>query len=428
MIMKYNELFKKNYVGLLISSIIPFLIWGPFFPDLIVSISAIFFLYYIFRTKNYYYFNNAPFKIFLIFWLSLIFCSLLSDNVLLSLKSSFFYIRIGIFVCFIWYLIDKDKNFLNLFYYFLLICFSCLIIDGFYQYFNKVNLFGIERMGGRISSFFGEELIMGSYLSRLFPLLFALFLVKNKKKYEIFFIGILFILADVLIFLSGERTAFVFLNLSTIFIIILIKKYQIFRLVSFLIAIILITFLSINSAKLFERMILMPAENLGLTIKPFIKIDKNIKDEQAKKRVFFTPIHDSHYRTAYEMFKDKPIFGHGPKMFRFKCSDTRYSVGKWPCNSHPHNFYLQLLAETGLIGFSFLFIAFSYVCYAFLMQVRSILFKKKRHLSDYQVCLLAGILISVWPISPNGNFFNNWLSIVYILPIGFYLQSIYSKN
>ena len=37
-------------------------------------------------------------------------------------------------------------------------------------------------MGGRISSFFGEELIMGSYLSRLFPLLFALFLVKNKKK------------------------------------------------------------------------------------------------------------------------------------------------------------------------------------------------------------------------------------------------------
>ena len=194
----------------------------------------------------------------------------------------------------------------------------------------------LKEWGVEFRLFFGEELIMGSYLSRLFPLLFALFLVKNKKKkYEIFFIGILFVLADVLIFLSGERTAFVFLNLSTIFIIILIKKYQIFRLVSFLIAIILITFLSLNSAKLFERMILMPAENLGLTIKPFIKIDKHIKDEQPKKRVFFTPIHDSHYRTAYEMFKDKPIFGHGPKMFRFKCSDTKYSVGKWPCNSHP---------------------------------------------------------------------------------------------
>jgi O-antigen ligase len=29
---------------------------------------------------------------------------------------------------------------------------------------------------------------MGSYLSRLFPLLFALFLIK-KKKFEIYFIG-----------------------------------------------------------------------------------------------------------------------------------------------------------------------------------------------------------------------------------------------
>ena len=51
---------------------------------------------------------------------------------------------------------------------------------------------------------------MGSYLSRLFPLLFALFLVKKKQKYEIYFIGVLFILVDVLIFMSGERAAFFF--------------------------------------------------------------------------------------------------------------------------------------------------------------------------------------------------------------------------
>ena len=47
-------------------------------------------------------------------------------------------------------------------------------------------------MGGRISSFFGDELIMGSYLSRLFPILFALFLIKKKNKYEMYFIGTLF--------------------------------------------------------------------------------------------------------------------------------------------------------------------------------------------------------------------------------------------
>jgi hypothetical protein len=30
--------------------------------------------------------------------------------------------------------------------------------------------------------------------------------------------------------------------------------------------------------------------------------------------------------------------------------------------------------------------------------------------------------------SPNGNFFNNWLAIVYSLPTGFYLHSIYGNN
>jgi O-antigen ligase len=96
--------------------------------------------------------------------------------------------------------------------------------------------------------------------------------------------------------------------------------------------------------------------------------------------------------------------------------------------NHPHNFYVQLLAETGGIGFLFLLVVFCYVLYAASKQLKSIVSKKKRPFTDYQVCLLAGILISVWPFSPNGNFFNNWLMIVYCLPVGFYLQSIYSKN
>ena len=113
-------------------------------------------------------------------------------------------------------------------------------------------------------SFFGDELIMGSYLSRLFPLLFALFLVRQKQKFEIYFIGFLFIFVDVLIYLSGERTAFFFLNLSTIFIIILIKDYQKFRLATFIIAIICISIISLNSSNLTDRMFKSPAENLGL--------------------------------------------------------------------------------------------------------------------------------------------------------------------
>ena len=182
----------------------------------------------------------------------------------LSFESSLFYFRIGVFSCFIWYLVEKDKSILIHFYYMLIICFSALVLDGFYQYFTGASIFGINIVyPGRISSFFGDELIMGSYLSRLFPLLFALFLVKQKQKFEIYFIGLLFILVDVLIYMSGERSAFFFINLSTIFIIILIKEYQKFRLVTFIIAIICIFILSLNSSNLSDRMFKGPAENMG---------------------------------------------------------------------------------------------------------------------------------------------------------------------
>ena len=414
--MKKLNYFNSVIVNLIVVSIIPFLILGPFFPDLIVSISALFFLYYVIKNNKFYYISNKPFMIFLIFCIYCILLSLvIADDKTLSLKSSLFYFRIGVFSCFIWYLIDKDQNILTYFYYSLILCFLALLIDGYFQYFTGINLLGIRIDGVRISSFFGEELIMGSYLSRLFPLLFALFLVKRKYKFEIYFISLLFILVDILIFLSGERTAFFFLNISTVFIIILIKEYQKFRLVTFIIGLICILFLSSYSQSLNYRMFKGPAEDMG-----FMK--------SSKEKVIFSPAHHDHYMTAYKMFKDQPILGHGPKTFRVLCAEKKYAVGKFSCSTHPHNFYLQLLAETGILGFSFLLSSLIFVIYHSLKQFKSIMFKQNRPVTDYQVCLLASILISVWPFSPNGNFFNNWLMIVYSLPVGFYLQSVYSKK
>jgi O-antigen ligase len=404
------------YVIFIVSLIIPLLIWGPFFPDLIVSLSSLVFLVYVFKDKLFFYFNKKPFIIFFIFCIYCILVSIfVAKDRMLSFESSLFYFRIGIFACLIWYLIEQNKKILSYFYYILVVCFSVLVVDGYFQFFSGFNIIGLPASGDRISSFFGEELIMGSYLSRLFPLLFALFVLRKNSKFEVYYIGILFILIDVLIYIAGERASFVFLNLSTLFIIILIKKYQKFRLITFVCALVIITGLTFSYNKLADRMIFSTIQSLGLV-------------KESQKQNIFTPQHDSLIRTAYNMFLDKPFVGHGPKMFRVICKDEKYATGDTPCMTHPHNFYVQLLAETGIIGFSFLFSAFSYVLYCAYKQFKSIVLRQKRYLTDYQVCLLAGILITVWPLTTNGNFFHNWLMIIYSLPVGFYLHSIYGKN
>jgi hypothetical protein len=376
---------------------------------LIVSLSALVFLVYVVRKKKFYYFNNKPIIIFFIFCIYCILVSIfVAKDRLLSFESSLFYFRIGVFACLIWYLIDKNKKILSYFYYILVVCFSALILDSYIQFFTGINIIGLPKTGTRISSFFGDELILGSYLSRLLPLLFALFLIKEKNQTEIYFMSILFILLCGLIYISGERAAFFLFILSYIFIIIFLEKFAKFKIILSVFSLILIVVLTFNFRDIRERMVFNPLSTI--------------------KKSIFTPEHDSLISTAFNMFLDKPIFGHGPKMFRVICKDEKYAVGITPCMTHPHNFYVQLLAETGIIGFSFLFSVFAYVLYCAYRQFKSTVLRQKRYLTDYQVCLLAGILITVWPLTTNGNFFHNWLMIVYSLPVGFYLHSIYGKN
>jgi O-antigen ligase len=398
-----------TYVLFIVSLIIPLLILGPFFPDLIISLSSLVFLVYVFKDRLFFYFTKKPLIIFFIFCIYCILVSIfVAKDMMLSFESSLFYFRIGVFSCLIWYVLEQDKKILTYFYYALVISFLALIVDGYIQFLTGTNILGLLKSGDRISSFFGDELIMGSYLSRLFPLLFALFIVKEKKKLELYFMILFFLLLSGLVLISGERAAFAFYFLSFLFIFIFMKDYLKLRIAVSVVSAIVIIIIISSFDQVKNRMISDPTNTITKSI--------------------FTPAHDSLIRTAYNMFLDKPIFGHGPKMFRVICKDEKYAVGISPCMAHPHNFYVQLLAETGIIGFSFLFSSFAYVLYCAYRQFKSIVLRQKRYLTDYQVCLLAGILITVWPITTNGNFFHNWLMIVYSLPVGFYLHSIYGKN
>jgi O-antigen ligase len=392
------------------SFLVPLLVTGSFLPDLLVSSLSLWFLYYSLKNKIYNIYRNIYFYFFVGFWFTCILSSLLSDDILFSLKASLFYIRIGIFALLISYLIDQNEIILDYFYYAFLITFSALIIDGYFQYFVGFNLFGFPLDSFRVSSFFGNELILGSYLARLSPLFLALFIVRSDKHFlEIFFISILFIFIYILIFLAGERSSFVFINLSIIFTILLMSNYRWLRVGILIISLCIVTFLIFKDKKLHDRYIEAPIKSIGLN---------------SSTKFFFTQQHDSLIRTAWNMFLDKPILGHGPKNYRVKCSDPKYAKGVTPCHPHPHNFYIQLLAETGLIGFLFLAGLFFYFIYLVIKHVFEYFIHKRKYLSDYKICLLSGLLITIWPITTNGNIFTNHLMLFYSLQIGFFKKDV----
>ena len=159
---------------------LPFsLITGPFLSDLSITIIAIIFLTQCVINKNFNYFNNIYFKYFIAFYLICLISSILSDFKLISSIKSFFYIRFGVFGLAVYYLLSKNKSIIRYIFLSLLVCFLTLIIDGFIQYIFGKNIIGLPKQGIRLSSFFGEELILGSYLSRLLPILIGVFFMTN---------------------------------------------------------------------------------------------------------------------------------------------------------------------------------------------------------------------------------------------------------
>ena len=293
-----------------------------------------------------------------------------------------------------------------------------MIIDGYYQYFFDNNIFGYKVSDiGRVSSFFGEELILGSYISRLYPIIFGLFLISPIKNKFFFFIlfAIIFILSEALVFLSGDRSAFFYINLSAIFTILLIKKYKFFRFIVLISSIFIIVIISVFNENAKNRIINKTLNQTGL--------NNIFSDNKNKEQIYlFSKEHNDHYLSAYKMFEKNKIIGIGPRNFRNYCNEEPYKVSNLSCSTHPHNTYVQILSELGLIGFTFIILIFLiFLIYTYKHLYLS--FKGKILFSDFQICIISAMLISIWPFIPTGNFFNNWLSIIYYFPIGIFLWS-----
>ena len=402
---------------------IPFsFLLGPFITDCTTILIVFFFFIKIYKKKEFIYLKNNYLKFFLLFNLVLIISSLLSENILYSLKTSFFFFRFYICCIAIWYALENYKNLLNKFFFSSLIAISITTLSALYELiFIKNFFYSVNNASGeltRLSGFLTKKLVIGSYLTRIGSILFALssiYLLNKKNNFYIFFLGLL--CAVIIIFISGERTAFFSIFLFLILTIIYFrKKINIYLVISVLL---LSFFVILNFEPIKKRMVDLTINQLNNTMNVELKFGKNDPNDF----VYISVHHNAHARTALKMFYDSPVIGHGPGMFRFICHKFLYN--EFSCTTHPHNFYLQLLSETGTFGFLFFLVFFIQVSFKIFVGLLKPIYNKKNNI---EFLLYSSILISIVPFFPSGNLFNNWLAPQIFLPFGFLLYLNNRKN
>ena len=421
--MENNNKILSAIASYLIILLPVFLITGPLLTDASIVLIDIIFLYFLFKLKDFKFLDNLYFKYLIAFCLIITIRSLFVDqtnHLTVSLKSSGLYFRFIILIFATSYFLEKNDDLIKKFTLIFLFTIGILILDAYIQFIFGRNLLGFEIINSiKLNGLFNDRGVLGSYLLRLLPLIFAVIINQYGFKKNETTLTIILAISMILIFISGSRSSF---YLSILFLVLVMFLFQELR--KKIIILLIISTISVSILGNFNKKL---DSMIYYTLKdPVMQIlstpNNNVEKISFlnKKFYIFTHIYQAHYFTAFNMFKDNKIFGQGNKMFRFLCKKKQFYVNYHSCSTHPHNFYIQLLAENGIIGFLFIFSIFICVAYLLLRELISRNIRKVKYLNEPSLFILIGIFMNLWPIIPSGNFYNNWLSALIYLPIGFY--------
>lgn len=372
-------------------------------------------IYKIVLEKKFYLIRNKEI-IFLFIFSFYVAINSIFNNVNVDKYSSIFFFRHIFLVISIIYIFEKyhhdHQRVIKLLYLFFIILFA----DSLFQFFSGKNILGHETINNRVSSFFGDDLILGSFLISFFPIL-LIFIFSNKELlFKNFFFGFYFFT----ILLSGERRAFIILILSILFIIIFskdIRKLIYSSLIIFISLILINSFIFKGTFDPLNRIFIKSYDDT-FNYNKKIKTNDNIF-EKKKKLIIFSYEHTEHYRLAIHLIKQKPIFGNGPKGFRDYCRGVKYDSEFGMCTTHPHHLLLQIIVELGIIGLIF------YILAAFYVIKNFINFFKSNDKNNIPKILMTLVLINIFiPLVPSGNFFNNENAMLCFYSIGLYLYFI----
>lgn len=418
---------KQNFINdkfFFISSIlyvlIPiFLITGPFLPDFSLSLICLLFIIKTSLEKNLDIFKNKFFIIFILFYLILLISSFFSEYSSFSFQRSIPYLRFGIFSVAIYSIISHNPKILKYLVFVFLLILLVLSIDSSYEFFFGKNIFGWKKIDSnfRITSFFGNDEVLGSYVARFFPFIMSLIFF-SKKEFNLninnYQISLIVIISFFITLISGERTSLAIIIISIILTILCCKNTRKILLFSLILILFFSSLLIATNPQLKERFYNQVISQM------------DISNPQERIKVF-SKTYEGHYIIAYNMFKEKPIVGHGVKSFRKYCSKPENFLYDFACTTHPHNIFMQLLAETGIFGFLIVFSLFMTLSYKLFRIFLKVSFSENSDHKDSLTMIYIFFFSNLFPFLPAGSFFNNWMSTIYFMPIGYTIY-LYNKT
>ena len=286
------------------------------------------------------------------------------------------------------------NNLLNfkIFYVVSTLCALFVSLDLIFQLISGSDIFGNIKTSYKLSGPFGSEEIAGSYLQRFSIFSFFLFAsyigFKNKNKL-IFILSVYFALIFFSVLISGNRMPIILFLLMFAILFLYEKKLRKYTLLYILLSLILFIIIFKFSPQISNYTLHFINRALEIFVSLYDVFFLG-------KKLAVTNTYIKEFYTGYNVWIENFFLGVGINAFHINCAKTISY-----CASHPHNYYLEILSELGIIGF---FLIVTIFTKALLM------IDYKNHINSnfnnnliYPFILL--FIVEIFPFKTSGSFF-----------------------